>query len=291
MRLTADCPEVLPRTFGSDINSAKRKGIMKSRYLLVTIVGLLGLWHPAVGGSREMAGKLPSIGSIPAGADKAREQMNRYRLWNTRHAAELGDVLAQLSLGDRYATGENVYQDYVQAYAWLNLAAAQGNEDAAKNRSRLMRSMTPSQIEEGQRLSREYAEKEKKKKADLATMPRFADQGDGTMIDNMTGLEWVKKPHSLSGNSETMPWRRAIDFCNGLVYAGHSDWRLPSEDELTAINSLKSSVPGAQNGYYWSGSLYGYSTDGAYTFEYLYDPSIHNEAGYVWPVRGGTETN
>jgi len=34
--------------------------------------------------------------------------------------------------------------------------------------------------------------------------PRFADLDDGTVKDNLTGLEWVRAPHSLSGNSSEM---------------------------------------------------------------------------------------
>lgn len=77
-----------------------------------------------------------------------------------RLAADRGDVGAQYTMGRLcYAGGAGVPQDYVQAYAWYNLAAAQGNKDAAASRTKLMEKMTPTQIEEGQRLSREYAEK------------------------------------------------------------------------------------------------------------------------------------
>jgi TPR repeat protein len=47
-------------------------------------------------------------------------------------------------------------QDYAQAYMWVNLAAAQGFEDAVKMRDNLVKKLTPSQIEEGQRLAREW---------------------------------------------------------------------------------------------------------------------------------------
>ena len=76
-----------------------------------------------------------------------------------RKAAEQGIAQAQNNLGGSYAFGEGVQQDYVQAYAWINIAAARGDKGAVKNRSTILKSMTPSQIEEGQRLSREYAEK------------------------------------------------------------------------------------------------------------------------------------
>lgn len=84
--------------------------------------------------------------------------MKWYRL-----ATEQGHVLAQYHLGVCYDEGRGVTQDYVKAYTWFNLAAAQGNKFASTNRNTIMQKMTPTQIEEGQRLSREYAEKYLKK--------------------------------------------------------------------------------------------------------------------------------
>jgi uncharacterized protein len=56
-----------------------------------------------------------------------------------------------------YANGWGVPQDVVRAHMWSNLSAAQGDQDAAKNRddfARLM--MTPAQIAEAQKLAREW---------------------------------------------------------------------------------------------------------------------------------------
>ena len=75
-----------------------------------------------------------------------------------RKAANQGDARAQTGLGLSYATGDGVPADYVQAYAWLNLAAAQGFEQAGQARDRLQRNMTPTQIAEAQKLSRELVD-------------------------------------------------------------------------------------------------------------------------------------
>jgi hypothetical protein len=42
---------------------------------------------------------------------------------------------------------------------WWNLAAAQGNEDARKNRDLAARRMTPDQLAEAQRMAREWKPK------------------------------------------------------------------------------------------------------------------------------------
>ncbi len=58
-----------------------------------------------------------------------------------------------------YALGTGVPKDYVEAYKWGNLAAANGNEKGAKLRDMLEKEMTPSQIEKAQDLSRECVRK------------------------------------------------------------------------------------------------------------------------------------
>ena len=77
--------------------------------------------------------------------------MKWYRL-----AADQGLDLAQSNLGNMYDNGYGVPQDYIQAHMWLNLASAQGNEDARELRDTLADMMTPSQIEEAQRLARKW---------------------------------------------------------------------------------------------------------------------------------------
>ena len=44
-----------------------------------------------------------------------------------RKLAEQGDATAQFSMGARYATGEDVPQDYAEAVRWFSLAAEQGH--------------------------------------------------------------------------------------------------------------------------------------------------------------------
>ena len=57
-----------------------------------------------------------------------------------------------------YALGEGVPEDYVLAYMWENLSAAQGFESAQDNKDILEQQMTREQIAEGQRMSREWLE-------------------------------------------------------------------------------------------------------------------------------------
>jgi TPR repeat protein len=73
--------------------------------------------------------------------------------------AEQGDAAAQYNLGVMYANGEGVPQDYVEAHMWLNLAVAQGNDDAKAARDIVAKLMTSEQVAEAQRLAREWKPK------------------------------------------------------------------------------------------------------------------------------------
>lgn len=76
-----------------------------------------------------------------------------------RLAAEKGLSIAQVHLGMMYEAGEGVPQDPVQAHMWLSLVAAQGVEHAIAARDRLARKMSSAQIENAQRLAREWKPK------------------------------------------------------------------------------------------------------------------------------------
>ena len=75
-----------------------------------------------------------------------------------RKAAEQGHPRAQWRLGDAYEDGEGVIEDKVQAYAWYNIAAANGDESAKKTKTTVAELMTKEQIAEAQKLSREMIE-------------------------------------------------------------------------------------------------------------------------------------
>lgn len=75
-----------------------------------------------------------------------------------RKAAEQGDAKAQSYLGAMYHQGEGVPQNYIRAYAWLSLAAAQEPKYATR-RDGILKLMTPKQIASGQELSIELHNK------------------------------------------------------------------------------------------------------------------------------------
>ncbi len=58
----------------------------------------------------------------------------------------------------------------------------------------------------------------------------FVDNGDGTIIDNATGLMWKQ-----DDSGEGMNWETALSYAENHEFAGYSDWRLPNAKELQSI--------------------------------------------------------
>ncbi|MFA5115818.1 MAG: DUF1566 domain-containing protein [Candidatus Omnitrophota bacterium] len=131
---------------------------------------------------------------------------------------------------------------------------------------------------------------------------RFMDNGDGTAIDLVTGLMWVKDPSQLPGGMFASPmyWYDAINACESLEYAGWDDWRLPNINELLSIINHSMYIPcldtyyftqNPPDGNFWSSTRCASWYDGAWIVSF-YDGSkyvygVPWDMCYVRPVRAG----
>jgi hypothetical protein len=62
---------------------------------------------------------------------------------------------------------------------------------------------------------------------------RFIDNGDGTVTDGETNLVWQKDTAP-----ERITWPEAQEYVeqlNAESFAGHNDWRLPTNEELLTL--------------------------------------------------------
>ncbi|MCF7847460.1 MAG: sulfatase-like hydrolase/transferase [Kiritimatiellales bacterium] len=59
---------------------------------------------------------------------------------------------------------------------------------------------------------------------------QFKDNGDNTITDEATGLTWMK-----ADSGKGMDWPSALEYAEGMEFAGHTDWRLPTVKELQSI--------------------------------------------------------
>ena len=71
------------------------------------------------------------------------EQSNDKAAYWFKEAAIQGHLQAQHAYALLFAQGKGVPKDYVQAYAWIDMPAEAGDDEAMKNRARLLRLMGP----------------------------------------------------------------------------------------------------------------------------------------------------
>ena len=136
--------------------------------------------------------------------------------------------------------------------------------------------------------------------------PRFDVPGDGTVIDNLTGLTWTRDAN-VPGPSPCTPatvktWQDALNYVaclNSHSYLGYTDWRLPNRKQLLSLIDRSQSEPPLLSGHpfhnvqlncYWS------STSGEYAPSLAWIACMHGGDFYadyktktrpVWPVRNG----
>ncbi len=149
--------------------------------------------------------------------------------------------------------------------------------------------------------------------------PRFTDNGDGTVTDNLTHLMWMKDANigqtihdwfPWLPSDGSMMWQDALDCVAGVNEGsiaggtGYSDWRLPSAAEIESVFNAAPCSVGMwlmDMGYfdnvsyrYWTSTTYRLSTDmawvgylGDYNFcqsgiRYMKKDNFY----HVWYVRG-----
>ncbi len=144
--------------------------------------------------------------------------------------------------------------------------------------------------------------------------PRFHDNGDGTVTDDLTGLIWLKNANCFDRKN----WAAALTAANTLKNgecglsdgSRKSDWRLPNTLELKSLISYQhyrptiSNTAGTgqwteaqpfigirSNSPYWSSTTYvAINNDHARSVSFA-SGSMYNmdkdELFYLWPVKGG----
>jgi len=135
--------------------------------------------------------------------------------------------------------------------------------------------------------------------------PRFTDNGDGTVTDNLTGLMWMKNADAGDDcdgvDTGLQNWNTALASCaqcNTNVFAGYTDWRLPNIRELSSLIDFSQFDPGLPDGHpfdvhtdpYWSSTTRLEDLVDAWDVD-LDDGHLSygikaDESHYVWPVRG-----
>ena len=142
----------------------------------------------------------------------------------------------------------------------------------------------------------------------------YTDNGDGTVTDNCTGLMWKQcsEPDTdttgaCNGTHLGYTWVNALSQCEGLNFAGYTDWRLPNIKELfsivlhedPAITGVKAEgepyinqtvFPNTLSNVYWSSTTFPYDTDYSlavnFYYAYVNAGDKTTASAYVRCVRG-----
>jgi TPR repeat protein len=99
------------------------------------------------------------------------QDFNKAEYWY-RKAALQNYSTAQYNLGVMYGHGQGMPEDDAQAYMWFNVAIANGpGPMIIRTRDEFAQYMTPAQLSEGQRLTREWLEKHPPTPPDPSCIP------------------------------------------------------------------------------------------------------------------------
>jgi hypothetical protein len=84
-------------------------------------------------------------------------------------------------------------------------------------------------------------------------VPNYTDNGNGTVIDNVTDLMWAQDVSEAS-----MTWEEAVEYCENLELGGYDDWRLPTVKELWSLRNFSQGWPWIDTDFFY---LVGDGTD------------------------------
>jgi hypothetical protein len=142
-------------------------------------------------------------------------------------------------------------------------------------------------------------------------VPRFTDNGDGTVTDNLTGLIWLEEANCFGQEK----WLDALNDCASLADgscgltdgSSGGDWRVPNIKELLSLIHYGVSLPVLPNtagtgkwsegdpftgvqSYYWSSTTDANDVGLAWLVLFYFGDLYHhgkNSQYYVWCVRSG----
>jgi hypothetical protein len=138
--------------------------------------------------------------------------------------------------------------------------------------------------------------------------PRYTDNGNGTITDNLTNLVWLKDANAFG----QLTWTDAMAACSGVASGQYGltdgstpgQWRLPNHRELSSLTSAGYASPALSNtagnaqwtsgapfvsvqlSKYWSSASYMLTTAWTVNFT-LGEQGADSRTNiyYVWPIR------
>ncbi|MBW2623426.1 MAG: DUF1566 domain-containing protein, partial [Deltaproteobacteria bacterium] len=124
------------------------------------------------------------------------------------------------------------------------------------------------------------------------SLAELVDNRDGTVMDTSTGLLWQQQ------TAGPMTWEDALSYCENLILAGYTDWRLPNIHELRSLVDYTLVDPALDillfpdtvSFSYWSATTYAYRTYYAWGIDFLYGYDLglsKSNSYYARAISGG----
>lgn len=120
-------------------------------------LGIAAKWWSKLSEQGDGKSQSALAGLYYRGAGVEQNYPRAVELW--RMAAQQGIVEAQRNLGLMYGKGQGVEQNDIQAFAWLNAAAEQDDETAAKSRDYARSQLNDTQYSNAEMLAKDYVKK------------------------------------------------------------------------------------------------------------------------------------
>jgi Protein of unknown function (DUF1566) len=111
---------------------------------------------------------------------------------------------------------------------------------------------------------------------------RYRDNGDGTVKDLETNLEWMHcslgqdlLSTTCEGMAKPYKWNDAIEASINFTFAGHDDWHVPTVDELKTLIHCSSNTPKT-----WNDT--GDKCKGSYEYPTIVKEAFPNTPNWYW---------
>lgn len=194
---------------------------------------------------------LPTHGADFESALLAYEQRDYERaLQGFNEVAEAGDADAQYMLGRMYAQGQGTLQDFVQAYQWYNLAAAQGQRFAGAARDALAERMTAEQIASAQELARSWQQTATTSPSSPADSPTGAAVTNSETTLSATAIAQIQLSLQRLGYDVGPISGRVDERLEKAILNYQNDQRLAADGQPSQalLNHLRGLDPNAEQG-------------------------------------------
>jgi hypothetical protein len=159
-----------------------------------------------------------------------------------RDEAAFQDLLKKAdAFGDDYSRKIHLYTDYLKAHPQSHVRAALEKEikkDKELAEQKRLQTITDQMKKHLSRASK-----------------RFTLHGDGTVSDAKTGLMWCLLDSTTELN-RCLDFEDAKQYVANLKTGGHTDWRLPTKEELTGLYYQQPAFPSTGPTWYWTSQIH-----------------------------------